>query len=116
MKFIIASIFTALLSFVTALFSPWWIITVVAFIVAAAIPQKAFLAFLSAAIALFLLWGIQAYLIDANNDHILATKIAGLLIHRNSSIVIVFITGVLGATVSGFAAAAGSLFRKVFFS
>ena len=114
MKFVIAIVLTALLSFFLAPFSPWWIIAVVAFIIGAAIPQNTFLAFLSGSIAIFFLWGLQAYFIDSNNDHILASKVAGLLIHRNSSILIVLITAILGAGVSGFAAVSGSLFRKIF--
>ena len=116
MKFISAIILTALFSFFLAPFSPWWIIAVVAFIIAAAIPQNAFLAFLSGSIAVFFLWGLQAYFIDSNNDHILASKVAGLLTHRNSSILVVFITAILGAVVSGFAAISGSLFRKILIS
>lgn len=116
MKFLIATLLTALLSFATALFFPWWIIAVVAFIVAAAIPQKPLLAFLSAAIALFLLWGIQSFIIDSNNNHILAAKVAELITHKSSAILIILITALVGALVAGFAAATGSLMREIFFS
>ncbi|MCW3078684.1 hypothetical protein [Segetibacter sp.] len=111
MKFLIATILTALLSFAMALFFPWWIIALVAFIVAAVIPQKPLLAFLAASIAIFLLWGAQSYLIDQKNDHILATKVADLLFHKKSYILIIIVTAIVGATVSGFAALTGSLLR-----
>jgi hypothetical protein len=114
-KFVTATVLTALLSFATSLFLPWWIIALVAFVVAAAIPQKPLLAFLSAAIALFLLWSIQSFIIDKRNNHLLATKVAELLTHRKSYLLIIIITGIVGATVSGFAALTGSLFRKVLF-
>jgi hypothetical protein len=41
-----------------------------------AIHQKPYKAFLAAFIALFLLWGIRAFLIDAANNHILSNKAA----------------------------------------
>ncbi|HEY0055303.1 MAG TPA: hypothetical protein VGB63_08110 [Pedobacter sp.] len=112
MKFIIALLLTALLSFIFSAFSPWWIIAVVAFIVAAAIPQKSRFSFLSAALALFLLWGIQAFVIDNKNDHILAKRIANLLIHRDWYLLVIFITAFLGSLVAGFAAISGSFLRK----
>ncbi|GEO09533.1 hypothetical protein [Segetibacter aerophilus] len=113
MKFLIATILTALLSFATALFLPWWIIALVAFIVAAVIPQKPLLAFLSASIAIFLLWGFQSYLIDQQNNHLLAAKVADLLFHKKSYLLIIIVTAIVGAIVSGFAGLTGSLLRAV---
>lgn len=113
MKFVIAIFLTALLSFAMALFFPWWIIAPVGFIVAAVIPQKPLLAFLSASIAIFLLWGGQSYIIDQKNDHILATKVADLLFHKKSYVLAIIVTAIVGATVSGFAALTGSLLRAV---
>jgi cbb3-type cytochrome oxidase subunit 1 len=110
-KFIISIILTAGLSFASALFLPWWSIAVVAFIVAVAIPQKPLFAFFSAATALFLLWGLQAFIIDKNNNHLLASRIADLLIHRRSYLSIIIITATVGAIVSGFAALSGSSLR-----
>jgi hypothetical protein len=114
MKFIVALFLTALLSFFLAKFCPWWIIAVAAFTVALAIPQKTRLSFLSAALALFFLWGLQSFLIDSKNEHIMAAKIAGLLVHRNSYLLIIFITACIGALVAGLAAISGSLLRKLF--
>jgi hypothetical protein len=112
-KFLVASLLTALLSYITALFLPWWIIALVSFVVAAAIPQKPLLAFLSAAIALFLLWGMQSFIIDKNNNHILASRVADLIIHHRSSILIIFITATIGAVVSGMGGMTGSLLRRI---
>jgi hypothetical protein len=113
MKFLIAIILTALLSFATALFFPWWIIALVAFIVAAVIPQRPLLAFLAAFLAIFILWGVQSYLIDQKNNHILATKVADLLFHKSSYLLIIIVTAVVGAIVSGFAGLTGSLLRGI---
>jgi predicted PurR-regulated permease PerM len=115
MKFITASFLTATLAFTTALFFPWWMVAVVAFIVALLVPQKSLLAFLSAALAIFFLWGIQAFLIDKRNNHVLATKVAELITHKRSFGLMIVITAFVGAIVSGFAASTGSLLRQVYF-
>ncbi len=111
MKFIIAFILTALLSFSWALFFPWWIIAVAAFIVAALIPQTAFKAFISAFFALFLLWGGQAILIDTRNAHLLSAKVASILPLGGSYIILILVTALTGGLVAGLAALTGSLLR-----
>ncbi len=111
MKFFIAFILTALLSFSWALFFPWWVIAVAAFIVAALIPQPAFKAFISAFLALFLLWGGQAFLIDTRNAHILSAKVAAILPLGGSYIVLILLTAFIGGLVAGVAALTGSFLR-----
>lgn len=112
MKFLVAALLTALLSFAMALFFPWWVIAVVAFVVAALIPQKPLLAFLSAFLALFALWAVQSFIIDYKNEHILANKVAAIFQIGGSYITIILITAVIGALVAGFAALTGSFFRR----
>lgn len=111
MKFIIAFVLTALLSFSWALFFPWWIIAVAAFIVAALIPQSALKAFISAFLALFLLWGVQAALIDAGNAHLLSAKIAAILPLGGSYLALLLVTAFIGGLVAGLAALTGSFLR-----
>jgi len=113
MKFLIAFILTALLSFAGALFFPWWIIAVASFIVAFFILQKGYKAFLSAFLGLFILWGIQSFLIDKANSHLLASKIASVLPLGGSYITIILVTAFVGAIVAGMAALSGSLARKI---
>lgn len=112
MKFFVALLLTALLSFAGALFFPWWIIALAAFIVAAFIPQKAFLSFIAGFLALFLLWGVQASIIDANNHHVLSTKVAELLPLRGSYILLLFVTAFIGGLVGGMGALTGSFLRS----
>lgn len=111
MKFLIALILTALLSFAGALFFPWWVIAVAAFVVAVSIPQKPLRAFLTGFLALFLLWGIQSYIIDAQNQHILSSKVAELL-KLNSYVLMILITALVGGIVSGMASLTGSFLRN----
>lgn len=112
MKFIIAFILTALLSYAAAFYFPWWSIAVAAFVVAALVPQKPFKAFLSAFIAVFLLWAILAFIIDANNNHILSERISQLLMKVKSSLLLIAVTGFVGGITAGFAALSGSYLRK----
>lgn len=112
MKFFISFILTILLSFALCLFLPWWSIAVAACLVAALIPQRPGKAFLTAFIALFLLWGGLSFWMSNNNDHILAHKVSQLILKMDNPVLLVLITALIGAVVAGFAALAGSYLRK----
>lgn len=112
MKFYISIILTALLSLAFGMYMPWWSIALAAFIVAVLIPQAPRRAFLTGFIALFLLWGILALYIDAQNEHILSQRVAELIIKSKSSFVMILLTALIGALVGGFAALSGSYLRS----
>jgi hypothetical protein len=112
MKFIISIILIALLSLAVCLYLPWWSIAIVAFIVAAAIPQKPGKAFLSGFIALFLLWGALAWFISSNNDHLLAHKVSVIILKNDSPGLLIIVTALIGALVAGLAALSGSFVRR----
>ena len=113
MKFLISILLIALLSFALGLYLPWWTLAVVAFVVAALIHQRAAKSFLSGFIALFLLWGILALIIDQKNQQVLSHKISSLLSLGNSSFVLVLITALVGGLVAGLAAMSGSFLRTI---
>jgi hypothetical protein len=113
MKFFISILLIAVLSFAASLFMPWWIIAVVAFIVAFAIPQKNGMAFLSGFIAVFLLWVGLSFYISLANEHIFAHKISMLILKADSPNYIILVTGLIGALVAGFGALSGRLFKKI---
>lgn len=112
MKFLSAFILTALLSIAACLYLPWWAIAIVAFIVAAAIPLKPFIAFIAGFTALFLAWGGLAWFISSNNEHLLAHKVSLLIIKVDSPYLLILITALIGALVAGFSALSGSYLRK----
>ena len=112
MKFTISLILTALLSFAACLYLPWYSIAAAAFIVAVLIPQKPDKAFLTAFIALFLLWGGLSFWISNNNGHLLAHKISLLILKMDNPYLLITVTGVIGALVAAFAALSGSYLRK----
>ena len=112
MKFIVSIALIALLSVAACLYLPWWTIAIVAFIVAALIPQTPGKSFLAGFTALFLLWGMLAWYLSSNNDHLLAHKVSVLILQKNSAALLVAVTALIGALVAGFAALAGSYLRK----
>ncbi len=111
MKFLVAFFLTILLSFAGCLFLPWWFIGVAGFIVAVVVPQRSFLAFLSGFLALVVLWGAQSFFIDLQNNHILATRVAGILPLGKSYIALIAVTAFIGGIVAGLAALTGSYLR-----
>ena len=112
MKLIISLILTALLSFAACLYLPWWSIAIVAFIVAALIPQKPGKAFLTGFLALFFLWGGLSFWISNNNEHLLAHKISLLILKMDSPYLLILATALIGGLVAGFAALCGAYLRK----
>ncbi len=113
MKFIVTILLTAFLGYVAPLFLPWWGFVMTSFIVALAIPQKPWKAFISGFLGLFLFWGIDSFFIDLANQHLLATKIANLLPLNGSYLLLILVTAFTGGLVSGLAALTGSLARKI---
>jgi hypothetical protein len=112
MKFFVALLLTALLSFIAGLWFAWWVIAVIAFLVALLVHQRAWKAFLAGFLGLFLLWGVLAEWIDAENGSILSARIAVLLPLGGNSLLLVLITGIIGGLVAGFAAMSGSYLRS----
>ncbi|MGN6493674.1 MAG: hypothetical protein ACTHLE_16855 [Agriterribacter sp.] len=114
MKFLVSVLLIMLLSFVLSLYLPWWIIAVAAFGVSSFIIQKPYLAFTAGFVALLLLWGILAWYISLANNHILAHKIAVLVIQKDSPATLIAITAIAGALVAGFASLTASFMRRLF--
>lgn len=111
MKFSIALILTALLSYAAGFYLPWWSIAIAAFVVAVVIPQKPLKAFLAGFLSLFVLWVILALYIDMGNQHILSMKIAELLFKSHSHALIMSVAGLVAGLVGGFAALSGAYLR-----
>jgi hypothetical protein len=116
LKYILSILVTALVSFVSGLYLPWWGIAIAAFLVSAAIPQKPAYSFLSGFLGVFLLWEVLAWWIDNKNGGILSQKIASIFGLDGSSLLLIIITSLLGALVAGFGALSGSYFRRLVFT
>lgn len=112
MKLLIATILTALLSFIAGIYIPlWWFFAVVALFVALLIHQRGWKAFLAGFLALFILWLVLVFWIDTANGGVLSVKIASLLPLGGSKWLLMILTAVIGGLVAGFAALSGSYLR-----
>lgn len=112
MKFLVAFILTALLSYAAGFYLPWWSIAIASFVVAVVIPQKPGRAFLCGFLSLFFMWIILALYIDMGNQHILSMKISELLFKSHSHALIMSVTGLVAGLVGGFAALSGAYLRQ----
>jgi hypothetical protein len=100
-KILTSIVLIALLSFCCGIFLPWWTIALAAFAVSALIPQKPLHAFFSGFLAIFLLWGGIALVIDQMNESILSAKIAAILPLGGSAYALILVTAFIGALVGG---------------
>jgi hypothetical protein len=112
-NFLLSLLLTAAAACLLQLFLPWWTIALAAFAVAYFVKQNSFAAFLSAFIAVFLLWVVYAYCLSSANNNLLATKVATLLPLKGNLTALFLSTGLIGGLVSGFAALTGSLTGKL---
>ena len=101
-----------MLAFVGSLWFGWWIIAVAAFLIALLVHQKAGKAFLCGFTGIFILWGALAWSIDMKNESVLSRKIAEVLPLGGNSLLLIFITALVGALVAGFGALSGSYLRS----
>jgi hypothetical protein len=115
LKYILAIFSTALLGFAAGLYLPWWSIALAALLVSVTIPQRPGFSFVSGFLGIFLVWEVLAWLIDFKNDSILSQKVAALLGLGHSSILMIFVTALVGALVGGMAALTGSYLRRTLF-
>lgn len=112
MKFIVVTVLIALLSFVACLYLPWWSIALVAFIVSLLIRQKPLASFAAGFLGLFLLWSVMAAVINIQNDGVLAARIAEIFPLGGSAVMLIAVTGLIGAIVGGLAALSAGFLAK----
>jgi hypothetical protein len=112
MKFLTTIILTALLGYAATLYSAWWSFAITSLIVAVAIHQKPGKAFAAGFIAIALLHGIYATIINSENDGILAQRVANILPLGGSAFALILITAFVGGLISGLAALTGSFARS----
>ncbi|MBX2891987.1 MAG: hypothetical protein KF734_13745 [Saprospiraceae bacterium] len=94
---------------------PWWGLVPVAMLAGWLFPLSAGKNFSAAFLAGALLWFVNAYLYNAENDGMLATKV-GLLFQGLNAWQLLGLTGVLGGVLAGFGAMTGRYARDVFVS
>jgi len=98
-------------AFLLNLFLPWWSIAIPGLILGYIFNQKPLPSFGWGFLALFVLWGGQAFYVHYANGAILSSRIAEML-SLNSPLLVVLITGIIGGLVSGVATLTGSLVKE----
>ena len=111
MKLFLTILITAFLTWVGGFFLPWWVITVVPFLVAVVLVQRPGNGFVSGFFAVGLLWAILILKTDAANEQLLSTRMAQLfgLSHGLFLLVNIF----LGALVGGLSGWSGACMNKL---
>jgi len=106
-RILIHSIISIALALLFQLFTPWWGVAMATAISSFIIRLKGGWVFFAPFIAIGLFWAVQAYLISAANDFILAQKIAVLLpLDGNVSLLLLF-TAIIGGLVAGLGSLSG---------
>ncbi len=121
-QFVIKTLLILVLSYFSCLFFPWWSVVIVGGMIGLTFSQKRrrkrfernrkmSFNFLAGFLAIFLLWGGMAYLIDQENHSILSQKILQLLSpdqeHLNS-IWLILLSGAVGGILGGLGSMTGN--------
>lgn len=98
-------------SFILNLFLPWWSIAIPGLILGYLFEPKTVKAFGFGFLALFILWGGQAWYIHIANGGILTSRIAEMM-GISTPFLMILITGVIGGLVSGLATLTGAFYSN----
>jgi len=108
MRFLLAVLLTTVLALAATWWMPWWTLAVVAALIGFVVrPRRAFWA---GFLGVFLLWLVVGLVRDAPNDHILATRMAGVLPLRGQWWAYLLVSAVIGGLVGGMAGWCGAAF------
>ena len=115
MKTILGILATATLAFlVQQVVAVWWVVVIVAGMVAFGLKLSRVSAFISGFLGIALLWAGMAYWLSSANDFILSERMAALF-SLNNTLLLVLVTALVGALASGMGALCGSQIRVAFF-
>ena len=113
MKFAVSILITGLLAFACGLYLPWWIVAVSSCVVAILIFQPPLRSFLTGFLGVLLLWLTLIIIMNVSNESVLAPKISNLMGIGDSVFLLILLSSLAGAVVSGLGALTGSLLRKL---
>ena len=106
-KNLINFIVTLLIAVILSQFLPWWHVMVAGFVSALFFSLNRTAVFFIPFLAVFLFWIVYAFWLSNANDFILAQKIAVLFPLGGSSLLLLFITGLIGGIATGVSALLG---------
>ena len=103
MKFFLSTILIAVVSLVAGMFLPWWFIAIISFGIVYLYRLRPGIGFLSGFSGVFLCWLIIALVRNADNDGILANRIALVFPLGGNGGMLVLISAIVGGLVGGLA-------------
>lgn len=123
MRFLLRFILILATAYGLQLFLPFWAVALAAFVVGLALSQRRkkrgygkvpppAYAFWAGFLAVGLLWGIKAFMLDRGNESLLSPQIAELILGKPTGggpLIMIGITALLGALLGGFGAMTGNL-------
>lgn len=113
MTFVIATTATAVLAFGAGFLLPWWGVALAAGLVAYVVKQRPLFAAFAGFLGVFVLWVTHAAWIDHANQGLLSHRVAMLLPLQGNTILLIFITGIVGGIVAGLSAWSAALLRRM---
>ena len=103
----------AVLGILTQLIFPWWTIAIVGFWVGYWLHDTPDRSFFYGFLSMFLVWSIYAAYQNSANGGLITNTISGMLGGKISGTQLIYITGLLGGLVTGFATMTGSMLRPL---
>lgn len=110
MRFILAVMVCMLAAWILGLWLPYWSLSLAALLVGFLLRPGNWSAFLAGLLGGMLLWGGLAYMADAANGHILATRVGKLL--GTHAMGLVTVTALLGGVLAALGMLVGSRVRE----
>lgn len=112
MKIVYLMVIVIVLTFISQLFLPWWVIGIVSFAVAYVFHLSKFNTFVACLLAIFVLWSVKAWMADGNFD-VPMSQLLGSLLGNISKSAIYFLTGLIGGLSAGLAGLLGTWTRTL---
>lgn len=102
------------LGFLAQMYFPWWSVAVVAFLVGCFVHVSASSSMAYGTAAVTLLWCTYAGFQSSANSGIMSGVISDMFGGKVSGTQFIFVTGLIGGLVGGFAAMTGTMLRDLF--
>lgn len=101
------------ISYLAQIFLPWWIVSVICFVVCYSADLSKFVAFASSLLAIFVLWYFKAWIADGNFD-VPMSILLGNVMGGISGGAVLFLTAMVGSIVGGLSGLLGAWSRLLF--
>ncbi len=107
MKFIFSLVICPILAYTLGMILPWWSVALAGALTGFFIPQNRFLSFLSTFLGILIFYSCLIFFISNANNHILAQKISLLVLKNKNEVMIIIVSGMISALVTGISALTG---------